>query len=112
MTARDKLLALRAEKAPKTGGEDAAAQSPEPARYPERHCPGCGKAGTEDNPLIEDGRHRTCAFPVVCWHCGRAVYRPRRLAWGKDIIPLHDHCCGPWIDAWDALLNKGEPDGK
>ena len=41
---------------------------------------------------------------VTCWHCNKLVYRPRYLAWGKDLIPLHDGCVGAWIDAWDALL--------
>jgi hypothetical protein len=41
---------------------------------------------------------------ITCWHCGKATYRPKRLAWGKDLISLHDGCVGPWIDAWDAML--------
>jgi hypothetical protein len=94
--------------------------------FPESHCSECGKAGGEDDPLIGVGdgylRHRACISllrelpqpedaaktaqspAVTCWHCGKATYRPRRLAWGKDLIPLHEGCVGPWIDAWDAML--------
>lgn len=91
MNPRDKLLALK-------------------QRFPERHCSRCGELGGD---LIEkDGYlwHRGCLeelqrrSTVTCWHCGRPTMRPRRLAWGKDLIPLHEHCTGAWIDAWDELL--------
>jgi hypothetical protein len=96
--------------------------------FPESHCSECGKVGGTDDPLIGAGdgylRHRGCislwreriqpedaaktaqspAPVIACWHCGKATYRPRRIAWGKDLIPLHDRCVGPWIDAWDAML--------
>ena len=54
-------------------------------------------------PLSQE-RDRGQQQSVTCWHCNRLVYRPRYLAWGKDLIPLHDSCVGAWIDAWDALL--------
>jgi hypothetical protein len=43
---------------------------------------------------------------ITCWHCGKLSYRPQRLGWGKDLIPLHDGCIGAWIDAWDAMLSR------
>ena len=95
MNPRDKLLALR--------------------KFPERHCSGCGVFGGD---LIEDGGylwHRACLPPpnqVTCWHCGKPTRHARYLAWGKDLIPLHEHCTGPWIDAWDELLQKGKQDGE
>ena len=161
MTARDKLLALRAQnehgsrtvktaKSPedplltvltvanpsaflKEGGPGNATPSRSEPHFPESRCSECGKVGGADDPLMGAGdgylRHRACiglwrertqpedaygagaaktakspAPVITCWHCDKATYRPRRLAWGKDLIPLHDRCVGPWIDAWDAML--------
>jgi hypothetical protein len=116
VSAKDKLLALRAQ-TPATTPQATAPKEPGP-KFPDRHCSECGEAGGD--PLIEaEGYlwHRDClaqrkgwaARAVTCWRCGKPTIRPRRLAWGKDIIPLHDHCCGPWIDAWDAMLARPEP---
>jgi hypothetical protein len=91
---------------------------PEPAipvknspKFPERHCSKCGEITDETDLIKSDGYlwHRACLnngrLPsVTCWHCNKLVYRPQYLAWGKDLIPLHDSCVGAWIDAWDALL--------
>jgi hypothetical protein len=148
MTARDKLLAIRAQnehgsrtvktaKSPQDplltvltvanpstflkarGGPGNTAPSRSEPHFPERHCSECGKVGWMDDPLIgtEDGylRHRACislwkgrtqaadaaktarspAPVIACWHCAKATYRPTHLAWGKDLIPLHDRCVGP-----------------
>jgi hypothetical protein len=157
VTARDKLLALRAQnehgsrtvktaKSPKDplltvltvanpsaflkegGGPGNTTASRSEPHFPESHCSECGKVGGADDPLIGAGggylRHGACiglwrertrpedaaktaqspAPVIICWHCGKATYRPRRLAGGKDLIPLHNRCVGPWIDAWDAML--------
>jgi hypothetical protein len=116
MTYLDRLLALR-----KDQGEER--QEPEipfnekklpRPRFPERHCSKCGEVKDENDLFKSDGYlwHRACLQErdreqrqsVTCWHCNKLVYRPRYLAWGKDLIPLHDGCVGAWIDAWDALL--------
>jgi hypothetical protein len=83
-------------------------------KFPEGHCSKCGEIGDSGADLIKsDGYlwHRAClqerdrgAQSTICWHCNKPVYRPRYLAWGKDLIPLHERCVGAWIDAWDALL--------
>ena len=164
MTARDKLLALRAQnehgsetvktaKSPEDplltvltvanpstflkegGGPGNTTPSRSEPHFPESRCSECGKVGGADDPLIGAGddtpylRHRACiglwrgrtqpddaygagaaktakspAPVITCWHCDKATYRPTRLAWGRDLIPLHDRCIGPWIDAWDAML--------
>ena len=135
MTCRDKLLALRAKKGVdqevskvSKGAFDTFDTSPPTAifnegavlgdttpngtaspQFPERHCAECGKEGEASSPLIESEgylRHRACSRPATCWHGGKAAYRPMRLAWGKDLIPLHDRCAGAWIDAWDAVLSR------
>ena len=80
-------------------------------KFPERHCSKCGEITDETDLIKSDGHlwHRACLSngrlpSVTCWHCNKLVYRARYLAWGKDLIPLHDSCVGAWIDAWDALL--------
>ena len=106
------------------------------SKFPERHCSECGQVGAEDDPLNEAGDgspylwHRACldlrrraagaagapsydprarsaVRAIACWHCGKLTYRPQYLAWGKDLIPLHDRCTGAWVDAWDAMLCGG-----
>jgi hypothetical protein len=134
MSARDKLLALRAQnkhgsrtvktaKSPEDplltvltvadpstflkerGGPGNTAPSRSEPHFPERHCSECGKVSLwKERNRAEDADKTARSPAVTCWHCGNATYRPRRLAWGKDLILLHDRCIGPWIDAWDAML--------
>jgi hypothetical protein len=114
MTYLDKLLALRkdqGEDGREPAGDEPAIRVKNSPKFPERHCSKCGEITDETDLIKSDGYlwHRACLnngrLPsVTCWHCNKLVYRPQYLAWGKDLIPLHDSCVGAWIDAWDALL--------
>jgi hypothetical protein len=119
MTYRDKLLALRKQEPLATPSvEHPREGQPAPvkreSRFPERHCSKCGEVGDSETDLIKsDGYlwHRAClqepgrgARSVICWHCHKPCYRPQYLSWGRDLIPLHKECAGPWIGAWDTLF--------
>jgi hypothetical protein len=72
-----------------------------------RACIGLWRERTQPEDAYGAGAAKTAKSPapvITCWHCDKATYHPRRLAWGKDLIPLHDGCVGPWIDAWDVML--------